>query len=236
MNNILPIERSKTQARTYYDRISRFYDRLTSSEAGLIKQGTQLLAVQPDEKLLEIGCATGRALRFFTDTLNGDGVRVGLDLSRKMLVCCQAKKIIPAPHLIQGDGALLPLQAKYFHAVFMAFTLELFSQQDIQIVLSECYRVLKPDGRLGVVALGSDPRTFGVRLYELAHRLFPVAVDCRPIPLPALLETNGFQLMYAEKDINWGLPIHITVSTKRISQKLQKLNRIRTQDARIAGS
>lgn len=222
MNNILPIKRSKLQARRYYDRISRFYDRLTSSEAALIKQGTQLMAIQPDEKLLEIGCGTGRALRFFNKNLTGDGVRVGLDLSRQMLLRSQKKNIIPAPLLIQGEGAFLPIQNDRFNAVFMAFTLELFSEQDIDAVLSECRRVLKPDGRLGVVALGGYPRTLGVRIYEQGHRLLPVAFDCRPIPLPALLETNGFQLIHAEKDINWGLPIHITVSTKSILRNLQK--------------
>lgn len=215
MTNILPVKRSKAQAQQYYDRISQVYDRLTVSEAALIERGTALLAVQPGEKLLEIGCGTGRALGYFAKSILVDGVHIGLDLSRKMLLRSQAKHILPAPFLIQGDGSCLPLQADSFHAIFMAFTLELFTQQDIHAVLSECWRVLNRDGRLGVVALGGDPHTVGLRLYELVHRLFPVAVDCRPIPLESLLESNKFQLIQSEKVINWGLPIHITVSAKR---------------------
>lgn len=215
MNNILPIHRSKQQARRYYDRISRFYDTLTASEEALIQRGVQLLALQPDERLLEIGCGTGRALRLFGKNTSGDSRLVGLDLSRQMLLRSRAKNISPSPQYIQADGTFLPLQSGRFDAVFTSFTLELFSEPDIHSVLSECRRVLKPSGRLGVVALAGTPRTLAVRLYELVHRLFPVAVDCRPIPLTAFLKANGFQLITAEKDVNWGLPIHLTVSTRR---------------------
>ena len=220
MTKILPVKRSKAQAQHYYDRISQIYDRLTVSEAVLIERGSALLAIQPGETLLEIGCGTGRALGYFAKSMLPDGVHIGLDLSRRMLLHCQAKPILPAPLLIQGDGVCLPFRDNSFHVIFMAFTLELFTQQDMHAVLAECWRVLKQDGRLGVVALGAGPRSIGLRLYELAHRLFPVAVDCRPIPLTALLETNGYRVIQSEMAINWGLPIQITVSTKRSSKNL----------------
>lgn len=214
MNKLLPVNRSKNQARRYYNRLSRFYDPLTASEEALIEQGTLLLAVQPGENLLEIGCGTGRALHFFNKTSPAEGMRVGLDLSRQMLLASKAKEITPDLQFIQADGACLPLKDASFDAVFIAFTLELFTEGDIHTVLSACQRILKPKGRLGIVALAGSPRTFPLRLYELAHRLFPVAVDCRPIPLVGLLEENGFQLIQAEKDLNWGLPIQLTVSIK----------------------
>ena len=213
MNRILPVKRSKAQARRFYDRISRVYDALTASEVGLIQRGVDLLALQPGETLLEIGPGTGRALRRFAETTPKAECLVGLDLSHQMLLRSNAKEITPAPLLIQGDGACLPLPANRFNALYTAFTLELFSVQDMHQVLAECRRVLKPGGRLGVVALANAPRTLALRLYEAAHRLFPVAIDCRPIPLPDLLQENGFTLITAEEEVNWGLPIHLTVST-----------------------
>jgi ubiquinone/menaquinone biosynthesis C-methylase UbiE len=211
---MLPIKRSKAQARHYYDRIHWFYEVLTSSEKGLIQQGINLLGIQRGERVLELGCGPGTGLKLITEATPGIEALVGFDLSRKMLLHSQRKSISPTPHYIQGDGAHLPLASNAFDALFSAFTLELFSEQDIQLVLSECRRILNPDGRLGIVSLAGSPRTLSVRLYELAHQLFPVAVDCRPIPLVDLLAENGFCIQTAETTLNWGLPVMITVSTK----------------------
>jgi ubiquinone/menaquinone biosynthesis C-methylase UbiE len=141
---------------------------------------------------------------------------IGLDLSHHMLRQSQQKNRAsdPKPQHIQGDAVRLPFSSAVFDAVFMSFTLELFSEADISAVLDECSRVLTSRGRLGVVALAGTPRTLPVRLYELVHRLFPVAVDCRPIPLVDMLRSNGFETITAKKERNWGLPIHLTLSTK----------------------
>lgn len=212
---MLPINRSKAQARRYYDRISRFYEMLTTSEKGIIQRGIEMLALQPGERMLEVGCGPGIGLKLITEITPGIEALVGFDLSRKMLLHSQHKPISPNPHYTQGDGAHLPLASNAFNALFSAFTLELFSGEEIHVVLSEYSRVLKPDGRLGIVSLAGSPRTLSVRLYELAHQLFPVAVDCRPIPLIDLLAENGFCIQTAEKKLNWGLPVILSVSTKR---------------------
>jgi ubiquinone/menaquinone biosynthesis C-methylase UbiE len=211
---MLPINRSKAQARRYYDRISRFYEVLTTSEKGIIQQGIEMLAVQPGEHMLEVGCGPGTGLKLITETTPAIENLVGIDLSRKMLLQSRQKQISPYLHHIHGDGAHLPLVHDAFDVLFSAFTLELFPEEEIHLVLSECSRVLKPGGRLGIVSLVGSPRTLSVRLYELAHQLFPVAVDCRPIPLVDLIEKNGFCIQTAEKTLNWGLPVMITLSAK----------------------
>lgn len=210
---MLPIKRSKAQARRYYDRLSRFYEVLTTSEKEIIRQGIELLGIQPGERVLEVGCGPGTGLKLITESTPGIEALVGFDLSRKMLLQSQRKQISPYPHYIQGDGAHLPLVSDAFDVLFSAFTLELFSEEEIHVVLGEYSRVLKPGGRLGIVSLGGSPRTLSVRLYELAHQLFPVAVDCRPIPLVDLLEKNGFYIQTTKKTLNWGLPVILTVST-----------------------
>lgn len=214
MSALLPIKRSKAQARRFYDRISGIYDVLTASEKPVIKQGLDLLDVQPGEHVLEIGCGTGSALQWIHNNASTPAGVLGLDLSRQMLLKSQQKtsRLQHPPLLIQGDGVKLPLAKAAFDAIFMSFTLELFSEAEIKTVLGECRRALKPSGRLGVVSLADTPRTLPLRLYELAHQLFPVAVDCRPIPVIDLLQTNGFEVKTAIKERNWGLPIHLTLS------------------------
>ncbi len=216
MAEILPVNRTKQQARRYYDRISGIYDWLTISEAPLIEKGVKQLNISPGESILEVGCGTGRGLSLMARGLNSQGGLIGLDLSRKMLSVSRKKteETQPKPDLIQGDATRLPVQAGQIDALFCSFTLELFAADEIVIVLHEFRRVMKPSGRLGVVALAQEPRNLSVRLYEFAHKLFPVAIDCRPIPLVALLQENGFEVTTSAIEKNWGLPVHITTCKK----------------------
>ncbi len=214
MNNMLPIKRPKNKARRFYDHISGFYDWITASEKNLIKEGVELLSASPTEQILEIGSGTGKAMALMGKYVSKEGALVGLDLSYKMLRKSAEKTqgLVPGAFHIQGDGAALPLLSDQFDAVFSTFTLELFSAEEIPIVLKEIKRVMKPSGRLTIVALAQEPRNLAVKLYEQAHRLFPVAVDCRPIPLIKILEENGFKIKSTKKVMNWGLPVHITLS------------------------
>jgi ubiquinone/menaquinone biosynthesis C-methylase UbiE len=203
---IAPVTRSKDQARRYYNRISGIYDWLTASEKPLIEKGVQMLCPNPGETILEIGCGSGMGLELIAEKVSQSGAVVGLDLAHQMLLESREKA---NAFLLQGDGARLPLQRGLFDGIFCSFTLELFAEEEIPQVLGEIRRALKPDGRLVVVALTQMPVTVALRLYELAHSLFPVAVDCRPIPLQHLLRKHGFMILSTNQFMNWGLPVKI---------------------------
>lgn len=213
MKKISPVDRPKQEARKYYNSISGVYDWITASENQFIQQGVDLFSVSRGEKILEIGCGTGRALALISKKLSGSDRLVGLDLSHQMLKQSQQKTVsqIPAPFLIQGDSVKLPIDNDLFDGVFLSFTLELFSVKEIKVVLEQIKRVLEPNGRLLVIALAKNPHNLAVKFYERAHQLFPVALDCRPIPLPDLLAENGFVIRETTKRMNWGLPIDIVL-------------------------
>lgn len=213
MNKISPVKRSKKEARKYYNSISNIYDWITASEKKFFRKGVEILSVSPGERILEVGCGTGRALAMISKELSSSGSLVGLDLSHQMLLESQQKNQsqTPAPYFIQGDGVNLPIKNNFFDAVFLSFTLELFSIEEMQVVLRQIKHVLLPDGRLLVIAMAKEPYNLPVRLYELAHQLFPVALDCRPIPLPDLLADNGFVIREKTKRMNWGLAIDIVL-------------------------
>jgi ubiquinone/menaquinone biosynthesis C-methylase UbiE len=208
MKNISPILRSKEQARHYYDWISGIYDWLSLSEKPLIEKGIEALSPQPGERILEIGCGTGLGIALMNEAIDSPKGRantiIGLDISHQMLLISQEKT---NANLIQGDAANLPLKASAFDALFCSFTLELFSEADIPIILQSFHRALKPNGRLVVIALVKPPENVAVKIYEFAHRLFPVAIDCRPIPLKDILINNGFQIASEARFMNWGLPV-----------------------------
>jgi len=206
--------RPRQQARQSYNIISRWYDLFTGSEKRFTDIGLQILNVQPNESVLEIGCGTGHAL---TEFANRGAQSIAMDISEGMIHVArkriQNKAQKKSVGLCQGDGLSISFPEKQFDTVFLSFTLELFDTPEIPIVLSECHRVLKPSGRIGVVALAKQ-ETLAVRIYEWFHRQIPNFVDCRPIFASQLLKTARFDIQDSVFKTMWGLPVEIVIARK----------------------
>jgi ubiquinone/menaquinone biosynthesis C-methylase UbiE len=217
---ISQVKRSKSAAKKSYDRMSGIYDLLAgSSEGPLMRVGLEMLGVQPGERVLEIGSGTGKALIELCQQVGERGLVCGLDLSTGMLRVARGNlakaKLAGRAHLLSGDGAILPLASSTFTAVFISFTLELFDTPEIPMVLSECWRVLHPDGRLGVVAMLNPERAgWIVRLYEWFHEKLPNYVDCRPINANTMIQAAGFDLEKHQVRSMWGLPVELVLGRK----------------------
>jgi demethylmenaquinone methyltransferase/2-methoxy-6-polyprenyl-1,4-benzoquinol methylase len=201
-------------ARHFYDRISGVYDALAdASEHEARELGLRLLAPSGSQQVLEVGFGTGHALVEIAERLAGDGRVFGVDVSPGMLEVAE-KRVRAAgfddrvAELRLSDAKELPYDAGSFDAVFSSFTLELFSETDIPVVLNEISRVLRPGGRLGVVSMHDDGRkTAMVDLYRFLHRHFPHIVDCQPIDTPSYLEQTGFEVVASDSVSIWGLPV-----------------------------
>ena len=208
------VHRPRENARTNYNAMSRWYDLFTSSEKQFTDTGLQMLDVKPSEHILEIGCGTGHALV----KLATRGVQVvAVDISEGMMNA--ARKRIQngiqrrSVEFCQADGLSIPFSDEQFDAVFLSFTLELFDTPEMPIVLSECHRVIKPQGRIGVVSLAKQ-ETLTVRIYEWFHRQMPDLVDCRPIFAQSALETARFSVQDSIVKTMWGLPVEIVIAEK----------------------
>ena len=202
------VQRSVAEARAGYDRIARVYDLLAgASERPFRAHALALLHLQPGERVLEIGCGTGEALAELAGVTEH---AVGLDLSPGMPLQARARLDARGLHarLMEGDAHALPLDDHSQDAVFMSFVLDLVASAEIPGFLAECRRVLRPGGRMAVVAMSADG---GMRapmaLYAWAHTLFPVAVDCRPIHLREALDSGGFTVSTLEQGTMWGLGV-----------------------------
>ena len=216
--DITRVERSKESARTAYDRLSRWYDLLAgSSEKKFADIGLQKLDVKAGEKILEIGFGTGGSLVFLVQLAGTTGKVYGVDLSPGMFRVAQSKLkkngMLSRVELQCADAVHLPYPENSFDAVFMSFVLELFDTPELPLVLRECKRVLRDDGRICVVSL-SKQKKLSVRLYEWFHMRFPAYVDCRPIFVRETLEQAGFQIMDSIQMVMWGLPVNIIVAQK----------------------
>ena len=205
---------SREQTRQNYDRMSRWYDLFAGSEKKFTETGLQILGVKAGERVLEIGFGTGYALASIAQQAGESGSVTGVELSPGMIEVARKRIQARAPErsvgIIRGDGITLPLAPDSVDAVFLSFTLELFSEEEIPLVLKECHRVLKREGRLGVVSLAKKD-VLACRMYEWGHERWPVILDCRPIEVRKNLETGGFRVQAAKVQTMWGLPVEIAL-------------------------
>lgn len=204
------VTRPREKARENYNTLARWYDLFTGSEKEFTDIGLRLLDVQANELVLEIGCGTGHAL---VELARRDGKVFGIDISEKMLKAARRKNRGRRVELCQADGLFVPFPAESFDAVFLSFTLELFDTPEIPRMLRECRRLLKEDGRIGIVALAQQ-EGLAVRIYEWFHRQMPNFVDCRPIHLQTVLKEAGFHIQKSKLKTMWGLPVEIVVAGK----------------------
>ncbi len=203
---------------TAYDRLSRWYDWFSSgSEWPLSELGLKKLNAGAGEAVLEIGLGTGHALLALAVAVGESGRLVGIDISRGMLkVAGQRLSRTALSQRVgfgQADAAALPFGSDSFDAIFISFTLELFDTPEIPLVLSGCRRVLKPGGRICVVAMARDEHeNLPQRIYEWFHHTLSAYVDCRPIYVRSVLNQAGFQIREVIRKPMWGLPVDICLA------------------------
>ena len=217
---ILPVSRSKQEAKRFYDCISRFYDYLIGAlERKYAEIALMRLSLQEGETVLEIGFGTGRCLKRIAQSVGQRGKVYGIDISSGMLEVAKRRlekaRLIDKVEVCCGDAANLPYDDNTFDATFMSFTLELFDTPEIPAVLKEVKRVLKPAGRLGVVSMSKqDGKSTLLRLYEWAHQKWPKYVDCRPIYVKSSLIDAEYLIQSEQKARLVGLPLEIVVAVK----------------------
>lgn len=217
-HKVAPVERDATAAQATYDRLASIYDMVEAPfERKGRAAGLRLLAPRAGERIVEVGPGTGQTLVTLAQQVGPRGLVVGVDLSIRMAARA-GKRLRHAGHaalaaVVQGDARRLPVADRKVDAVTMSFVLDLISAEEIPPVLAECRRVLRPDGRLAIVALQqAEPRPVMARLYGWAHHRMPRLLDCRPIPVGDLLADTGWRIDSAQHLSMWGIPVSATVT------------------------
>lgn len=220
---VLPVPRTKEEAKRFYDKISKAYDYFTGAfERNHAERALEYLSINEGEAVLEIGFGSGHCLKRIVQSVGETGKACGIDISTGMLEVTKRRlgkaRLIDMAGLCCGDAAKLPYSDNAFDAIFMSFTLELFDTPEISKVLEEVKRVLKPTGRLGIASMSREiGKSVPLRLYEWAHKKWPRYVDCRPIYLKESLINAGYRIRSKEMTRMVGLPIEIIVATKATS-------------------
>ncbi|OGO78833.1 MAG: hypothetical protein A3K41_01515, partial [Chloroflexi bacterium RIFOXYD12_FULL_57_15] len=199
------VTRTKDQAKASYDKMSPAYDYF----AGIFERNYRNLAlkrlnVARGETVLEVGFGTGHCLRQMAEAVGEEGKVYGIDISSGMLAISRRRLeragLWNRVELTCDDATKMPYTDDKFDAVFTSFALELFDLPEIPQVLAEIRRVLKPNGRVGVVSMSKEGGTsILVRSYEWMHEKLPQYVDCRPIYVEQSIKDAGFVIQHKER-------------------------------------
>jgi demethylmenaquinone methyltransferase / 2-methoxy-6-polyprenyl-1,4-benzoquinol methylase len=129
-----------------FDRLAPRYDRMNRIiSLGLDRRwrhrAVAELGVSPGARVLDLACGTGDLCA----DLAADGASpIGVDFSAGMLTAAT----VDTP-LVRADGAVLPFADAAFDGITCGFALRNFV--DLDVVFTECARVLRPGGRFAAL-------------------------------------------------------------------------------------
>ena len=147
-----------------YDRIAGliiFFEWLLFLPRGLRREAVERLSLRPGEKVLEVGCGTGRNFPYLSEAVGKTGRVYGVDLSPGMLrngrALC-ARSGLANIELTQGDAAdfMAPVP---LDAVFFSFSYNTMPHH--LTVLRRAWNALRPGGRLVIMDAKLPPGLAG---------------------------------------------------------------------------
>lgn len=106
------------------------------------------LSLKPDTKILDLCCGGGQATRFL---IQSSGQVTGLDASPVALK--RAAAIAPNVKYVQAMAEEMPFAEGEFDVVHTSVALHEMTSEQLQQILREVYRVLKPNGIFTLIDL-----------------------------------------------------------------------------------
>lgn len=184
-----------------YDKIAPLYDiwgRLTESKAR--KRALDLAEIKDGQNILEVAVGTGPAFYEIVKR-NPNGVNTGIDLSKGMLDKAKNRlNALNTAHYSLSVGTALNLNVRdsSVDTLVNNYMFDLLSFEDMDKVIAEFRRVLKPDGRLILVNMTEGER-LGSKIYDFIYNISPKTMGgCRGVRLSKKLKQHGFKIEVRE--------------------------------------
>ena len=180
-----------------YNRIAPVYDlwgRLTETRAR--NRAIDLADIKDGEDILEVAVGTGLAFYEIVKR-NPNGTNTGIDLSEGMLSKAKKRlKLLSHSNysLTIGNAFQLDMDDESVDKLMNNYMFDLIPFADIERILAEFGRVLRPGGKLILVNM-TEAEQAGGNIYKFIYRISPRLMGgCRPVALSDLLEKVGFQV------------------------------------------
>ena len=167
--------------------------------------------------MLEVGFGTGHCLVALAQAVGPTGKVYGIDLSdamRQHAVENLQKAGLASEEEYDRRWAAPALSSRVARRGFHELHPGVVRHPGIPLVLAECQRVLRADGRIVVVGMSKD-QGHGIifHLYEWTHKHFPNFVDFRPIFIARALEEAKFRVVKQEHRTIW-VPVEVVLAVK----------------------
>jgi len=160
---------------------------MSAETAAANGEALALLALQPDDRVLEVGCGHGRTMERAAGSLT-TGFVAGVDLSAEMVRMaehrCRRSIRDGRVTVTVGDSAHLPFPERHFDKALAVHTIYFWA--DPTAHLAEIRRVLREGGRLVLAFRSKEDRAAGD--FPEAVYTFYTGQEVR-----SLLERSGFQ-------------------------------------------
>ena len=170
------LQDSDVEALKYYEKEASIYDEYLPltfatfevNEVEIRNQLIELLKIKKSDRILEIGCGTGRDTELIAKKLGSDGTLFAQDLSPSMLNLAVSRlaNTNKETHFSVANASYLPFPDNFFDSIYHFGGLNTFS--DIPRTFSEISRVTKTGGR---VVIGDESMPLWLRGTEFGEIL-----------------------------------------------------------------
>ena len=175
-----------------YDGFSRLAALSVGGERRFRQLALEGVAIAPETSVLDLCCGSGQATKFLVERSHHVS---GLDASPLSLR--RAQKNVPQANYVEAFAEAMPFPDSQFDVVHTSVALHEMEAQQLQQILKEVQRVLRPDGVFTLVDFHKPTNPLFVPGLSLFLLLFETETAWTLIntDLATLLETVGFQLV-----------------------------------------
>ena len=173
----------------FYDFIQKYIVRDVRYKTQLIQQA----AIQPGQRVLDLGCGTG-TLAMMAKHAQPSAEVFGLDADPQMLKAAYAKRDEEGLD-VQFDVGFtndLPYPDAHFDRILSSIMIHHLKTPDKEKTAREVYRVLKPGGQLHIIDFGKPYTWYGKLLGPFLHK-FEEANDNIEGRLPEIFGEPGLK-------------------------------------------
>ncbi|MEM6327300.1 MAG: class I SAM-dependent methyltransferase [Bacteroidota bacterium] len=211
---------SPAKARRVYDRVGARQDAQAWYEDPAVDAMLRLGAITEAERVVEMGCGTGRLAARILGAMPETATYHGTDLSPVMVGLARERLAAfgdrATVHLVDGGPPdLAPGSCDRFVSTYV---LDLLSNEDARATLAAAHRALVPGGVLCLAGLapGHTPLSRIVSAgWKAAWHLRPVLVGgCRPIALAPLVDGPRWEIVGHARVAPWGVPSEALVARR----------------------